>query len=112
MHSMGAAKCMRYGGNEQGAQVDSEDNSEVRQGSARTSDHDACRLRIEDLLHFRIGREEAFQDFEHLVQLCRVGPKKAEQMPEKEQTRGEGEKELISHLGCQAHCSVHGGLIN
>src|ERR1041384_5027291 len=104
MHSMSAAECMRYGGNEQGAQVDSKDNSEVRQGSARASDHDACGLRIEDLLHFGIGREKALQDFEHLVQLCWVGPEQAEQMPEKEQTRGEGEKELISHLGRQSHC--------
>ena len=85
---------------------------DVRQDSARAGHDHAGRLRIEDLLHLRIGRQKAFQDSEHLVELRRVGAEKAEQMPEKEQAGREGKEKLIRHLGGQTRGGVHGGLVN
>ncbi len=79
---------------------------------ARTGDDDAGRLSIEDFLHLWIGWQEAFQDQQHLMQLGRVGPEKAEQMPKKEQPGGEGEEELIRHLGSQSRGRIRGCLIN
>jgi hypothetical protein len=69
-------------------------------------------LRIENLLHLRVGGQKAFQDPEHLVELRWVGAEKTEQMPEKEQAGSERKKELIRHLGGQSRRGIHGGLIN
>src|ERR1022692_1337930 len=99
MHSVSAAEGVRDRGNEERAEVDPEDNSYVRQRPARAGHNHTGRLRIENLLHLRVGGQKAFQDPEHLVQLRRVGAEKTEQMPEKEQAGGEREKELIRHLG-------------
>ena len=82
------------------------------QPAGRTGHDDVGHQRIDDLLHLRIGREEVFQDVEHLMQLRRVGPEKAEQIPEKEQPGREGEEKLIRHLGGQPHGGIHGGLVD
>ena len=56
-------------------------------------------IAIENLLHLRVGREKGAHDPEHLVQLGGIGPEKAEEMPEKQEAGGEGEEELVGHLG-------------
>jgi len=48
----------------------------------------------------------------HLMKLRWVSPKETKQMPEKEQPRGEGKKELIRHLGSQPRRGIHCSLIN
>src|SRR5436190_23933161 len=112
MDSVGPAKSMRNRGDEKRAEIYPENDPEVRQGPARAGHNHAGGLRVEDLLHLRVGGQKAFQDPEHLVQLRWVGAEKTKQMPKKEQTRGEGKEELIRHLGCQSRRGIHGGLIN
>src|SRR5436190_18347721 len=112
MDSVGPAKSMRNRGDEKRAEIYPENDPEVRQGPARAGHNHAGGLGVEDLLHLRVGGQKAFQDLEHLVQLRWVGAEEAEQMPEKEEARGEGKEELVRHLGGQSRRRIHGGLVN
>ena len=58
-------------------------------------------------MHLRIGRHEALQNPEHLVQLRGVGAEESEQMPEKEEARRERDEGLIRHLRRQTGRIVH-----
>ncbi len=67
--------------------INSEQNAGVRDESARTGYHHTGGCSIENVLNLGIRRQKTFQDTEDPVQLGRIGPEKAEQMPEKEEHR-------------------------
>ena len=89
---------MRDGGDEDRAEINPEDDAGSDKRAAASRDDDVGHHAIEDFLHLRIGREKSAHEAEHLVQRRGVGAEETEKMPEKEETRREGEKKLVSHL--------------
>lgn len=104
------AQSPRDGGNENGTEINANDDSSVSQHTAGTGHDDAGHRGVQNILHFRIGRHERFDDDEHLMKFSRVGAKKAEEVPEKEKDKREGEKQLISELRGQTGRPVGSGL--
>ena len=97
---------------EDGPEINSKDDARVREHPARACHHYTGHRRIKNVLHFRIRWHETLQEKEHLMQFCRVGTEKAEQMPEEKQSGRERKKEQIRHLGSQARRGISGGFPN
>ena len=92
----------RDSGDKNRAEINPDDNPHVCEQTAGSCDHYAGNRRIENVLHFGVGWHEALQEKKHLMELRRIGAEETEQMPEKKETRREGEKKQIRHLRCQA----------
>src|SRR6266542_1030734 len=64
--------------NQNSSKINPENDSRVREQAARAC-HDHIRhRRIQNVLHFRVRRHEAFQEKEHPMQFSRIGAEQAE----------------------------------
>ncbi len=58
VHSVRPAQCLRNSRNENGAEINAEHDADVSEHSSGPGQNHACDLRVENVLHFRIGRKK------------------------------------------------------
>ena len=85
-HSARMAESARGRRDEDGPEINSENDARVREQAARACHHHIRHRRIQNVLHFRIRRHEAFQEKKHPMQFGRIGAEQTQQMPEKQRS--------------------------